>query len=345
MYLGIEIGGTKLQVGVGAGDGSPFAALERQSVDPRQGAAGILRQIESMALPLAARYAVRRAGVGFGGPVDDRRGMVLKSHHVEGWDGFNLNEWCAAALGLSMTLANDCDAACFAESRFGAGKGADPVLYVTVGTGIGGGLVVGGKVYPGSGKGAVEIGHLRPGPSADLPDMCLEAYAAGWGIAAAAQSRMIEPLAHRLARISTEGDRSPDAIRRRLVEQEDFEEESVADLRVRCDGSPENLTARQVAQAAAEGNALAQEILDRACQTLGWGVAQAITLLSPQVVVIGGGVSLVGEQLFFAPVRKAIEQYVFPPFLGTYRVVPAALREAVVVHGALALAATAPDPY
>ena len=93
-----------------------------------------------------------------------------------------------------------------------------------------------------------------------------------------------------------------------------------------------------MAEAAKAGNKAALAIFRRATQTYGWAIAQMITLLSPQVVVIGGGVPLAGEALFFAPLRKEVERYVFPPLRGTYRIAPAELGEEVVVHGALALA-------
>ena len=88
---------------------------------------------------------------------------MIKSHHVDGWDDYPLVDWCRRALSLPATLENDCDAAGLAEARFGAGQGRKVVLFVTVGTGIGGGLVVDGQIYRGNGHGAAEIGHLRPG--------------------------------------------------------------------------------------------------------------------------------------------------------------------------------------
>ena len=88
-----------------------------------------------------------------------------------------------------------------------------------------------------------------------------------------------------------------------------------------------------------EGNELAREVLAHACAALGWGIAQAITLTSPEVVVVGGGVSLMDESLFLAPLRGEVARYVFPPLAGKYEIRPAALGEAVVVHGALAVAA------
>jgi glucokinase len=338
MFLGIEIGGTKLQLGVGAGDGV-LVAIERFDVVPKRGAIGILEQIAAAGRELIERHHVRGVGFGFGGPIDAATGTVVKSHHVEGWDNFPLGQWCSHELGLPATIENDCDAAGLAEAHFGAGQGRNPVFYVTVGTGIGGGLVVGGEIYRGCGHGAAEIGHLRPGVLADRPESTVESLASGWGIAAAAQNRLSEPISHAFVSL-TAGLRGakPDEVRQRLIENEEAEAENSADLWERCDGKPVKLTARMVAEAAAAGNEIAREVLARATQVLGWGIAQAITLTSPEVVVVGGGVSLAAEELFLEPLRVEVERYVFPPLSGKFQIVPAELGETVVVHGALAAA-------
>ncbi len=339
MFLGIEIGGTKLQLGVGAGDGK-LVALERFDVVTKRGAVGILEQIRTAGGALAARHGVSRVGFGFGGPVNAANGTVVKSHHVSGWDNFPLSAWCQNELGLPAVVENDCDAAGLAEARYGAARDRAGVFYVTVGTGIGGGLIVDGQIYRGSGHGAAEIGHLRPGLLADRPDSTVESLASGWGIAAAAQARLSEPISHAFVPL-TAGLRSaaPEDMRQRLIENEEAQTEYLADLWQRCDGKPGRLTAKMVVTAAGEGNEIALEVLGRACQALGWGIAQAITLVSPEMVVLGGGVSLAEESLFLVPLRAEVARYVFPPFLGKYQIVPAELGEEVVVHGALAAAA------
>jgi glucokinase len=127
-------------------------------------------------------------------------------------------------------------------------------------------------------------------------------------------------------------------VRRRLADAEQTGKEYSADLLHRAGGDLDALTAKMVAQAAADGNEIAREVLNHATQALGWAIAQVITLLAPGVVVVGGGVSLSGEQ-FFAPLREQAARYVFPPLAGSYEIAPARLGELVVVHGALALAA------
>src|SRR4051812_42317561 len=165
MYVGIEIGGTKVQLGLGRGDGE-LLGLWRGTVDVAAGGDGIRRQIVAAVPELLASARVNRdelkgVGVGFGGPVDDATRAVIKSHQIAGWDGFPLADWLGAALGLPAVLGNDADVAGLAEALFGAGKGLSPILYMTIGSGIGGGLIINGEIYRGCGRGAAEIGHLQ----------------------------------------------------------------------------------------------------------------------------------------------------------------------------------------
>lgn len=339
MFLGIEIGGTKLQMGVGDGRCAQTVALERLTVDPARGAAGIRRQIADTADVFAARFPLRGVGIGFGGPVDATMGRTIKSHQIDGWEDFPLAEWCRQTLGLPASLHNDADTAALAEAQFGAGRGANPVFYVTVGSGIGGGLVIDGRIHLGSGRGAAEIGHLRPGLHADHADMTVESLASGWGIAAQAQALFSGAVAQRFdSAFRSSGPASRTERERRLSAAVAASEEFEADLLSRAGGQVEAITGKLVAEAAREGNGVAADILRQAWQSLGWAIAQVITLVSPEVVVIGGGVALLGEEML-RPVREHVTRYVFPPFLDRYRIVPAGLGEEMVVYGALALAA------
>jgi glucokinase len=291
IYLGIEIGGTKLQLGLGRGDGR-LLALWRGTVDAAAGGAGIRRQIE-VAIPevltnaVIERSALRGIGVGFGGPTDDASQCVVKSHHIAGWDGFPLASWLTEMTGLPAVICNDADVAGLAEALFGAGRGYSPIFYMTVGSGIGGGLVIDGEIYRGCGRGAAEVGHLRPVyPLGSTPhDDILEHFAAGWGIGRAAGT-----------------------------------------------------TGKAVADAAQKGDPAALAVLDRAAQALAEGIASVIKLLCPRRVIIGGGVSLIGEELLFQPVRRYVAERGMAALAGLTEIVPAALGEEVVVHGALALA-------
>jgi glucokinase len=312
MFLGIEIGGTKLQLGIGAGDGN-LTASWRGSIELTAGGEGIRRAIlaavpDLLATSGLAREALRGVGVGFGGPVDDATRSVIKSHQITGWDGFPLADWLGSALGLPVILGNDADVAGLAEALFGAGRGLSPIFYMTIGSGIGGGLIVNGEILRGTGRGAAEIGHLkvRDPRTSDGRLETLENVSSGWAIG-------------RYARECAASDRIGGA---KLVATA---------------GSVEHITAETVAAAASVGDPMAGRVLGHALDALADAICSVIVLVCPRRVVIGGGVSLIGGALLFEPLRQRIAERVFRPFTGLTEVLPAALGEEVVVHGALAL--------
>ena len=284
--LGIEIGGTKLQLALGRDDGT-VEALERRRIRPEAGALGILAQIAEAYRTLLARNEVvgerpEAAGVGFGGPVDAALGVVVRSHQVEGWAGFPLADWVRSELGIDrVVVQNDADTAGLGEARFGSGVGLSPVFYVTVGSGIGGGLILDGRIYRGSGSGAAEIGHLwvddGSGGRARLEDV-----ASGWAIGAA--GRGLGP------------------------------------------GGSSDVSAVDVARASGAGDPRASAILDRATGALASALAHVVTLLGPRRIILGGGVSLLEDPLWLDPIRAKLADLAFPPFLGKYDVVSAAAR-------------------
>ncbi len=298
MFLGIEIGGTKLQLGVGRGDGI-LVGLWRGDSDVAAGAEGIRRQIaaavpELLAKSGLARDRLRGAGIGFGGPIDDHSHTIIRSHQIEGWDGFPLADWISDLVGVPAFLGNDADVAGLAEATVGAGKGMSPVFYVTIGSGIGGGLIVDGAIYRGCGRGAAEIGQMRVHSSTSTSAFeRLEARSSGWAIRESARALGI---------------------------------------------GTATVTAKDVAVAASQGDGVALMALHNAWTSLAEALCQVIALLCPRRIVIGGGVSLMGEELFFAPLRRLVAERVFEPFADCCEIVPAALGEEVVVHGALALA-------
>lgn len=306
MFLGIEIGGTKLQLGLGLGDGK-ITAISRRDVISTEGGEGIRRQIKSAIPELLAtahidRSQLRGIGIGFGGPTDDATQLVIKSHQIEGWDGFPLADWIGDYVGVPAVLCNDADVAGLAEALFGAGKGRSPIFYITVGTGVGGGFIIDGKIFRGVGRGAAEIGHLKVGDDADHT---VEDLASGRGIERTA------------AMISRPG--------------------ATAE-RVLAHSGVGPITAKAVVDAAREGDPHATWTLGVALEALADGICSTIALLCPSRIVIGGGVSLAGQELFFDPLKRLVDERVFAPFRELTEIVPAALGEEVVVHGALALA-------
>ena len=308
MFLGVEIGGTKLQLGLGAGDGT-IAALWRGSVDRAAGGEGIRRQIVAAVPELLAQAGVDRSqlkgvGVGFGGPTDDATQSVIKSHHISGWDGFPLASWLTELLDLPTVICNDADVAGLAEALFGAGKGLSPIFYITVGTGIGGGLIIDGEIYRGVGRGAAEIGHIviTEGDDEGNRDFIVEDYSSGLGI---------ERAAAKMAASGTKFDHIDPT---------------------------QPITTKAIAEAAKLGDYHACRLYRIATDALATAINHVVTLLCPRRVIIGGGVSLIGEELFFEPIRRYVAERGMQALAGLTEIVPAALGEEVVIHGALALA-------
>ncbi|NIM04429.1 MAG: ROK family protein, partial [Armatimonadetes bacterium] len=198
LFIGLDIGGTKLVGGVGTADGQLTG--EATSPMPRR-----LRPREVVeSLIELANLALRRAGViwkevkgvgiSFGGPVDFSKGMTIACHHLPGWNRVPLVKVMKGRLRLPVVMDNDANAGALGEARFGAGKGGKDFLYVTVSSGIGGGLVLDGKVYRGASSLAGEIGHtiIRPeGPLCTCGRKgCLEAIASGWSMLRSARNAL-----------------------------------------------------------------------------------------------------------------------------------------------------------
>lgn len=309
-YLGIEIGGTKLQAALGNGEGT-LEHLQRVPAEARGGREAICRQIVELSHTVLqsagiSKSNVERIGIGFGGPVDPAAGLVCTSHQVEGWDNFPLVPWLEEHVGIPVVLGNDSDLAGLAEANVGAGRGKSRVVYMNIGSGIGGAIVIDGRVYMSQGAGASEIGHLRIRPSHHgAPWQTLEDVASGWNLATAAKRA---------------AERDPESQLAKLV-----------------NGELSRITTHTLIKALDVRDQAAVEIWLRAIEYLGVAIANVITLLRPEIFVLGGGVSLAGD-ILFEPLKREVAKQVFAPFAGSYVIVPAALGEDVVLHGALKLA-------
>jgi glucokinase len=311
LILAAEIGGTKLQAALGRADGT-ILARRRGSVAKGTDAEGILAWFPGAIDELRHESAqhggiIEQIGVGFGGPIDTPSGRVLKSHQVGGWDDFPLRTWFERKTGLRTTIANDSNAAGWAEYRCGSGKGTRTFCYMNVGSGIGGALVVDGKLHDGQGIGAFEMGHTRIGELDEghqLHIVKLEDRCSGWALE---HQFRVRPL-----KLGT----------------------PLLDL---AGGRPDHVTCAMIGEAATKGDELAIAAIDNLARKLGWAMANAITLVHPERFAVGGGVGLLGEVLL-KPVRHHVNEYVFEPYRGRYEIVSAELGEDVVLVGALLLA-------
>lgn len=306
--IGIEIGGTKLQAGIGLQD-NRLIAKARTQIDVKRGAKGILDDIPPLVEKAlresgCARDEIVGVGVGFGGPVDTKRGIALVSHQIEGWDNFPLVEWLRNQWKVPAAIQNDASLAGYAEALLGAGKGCTRMFYITIGSGIGGGWIVNGVIDEGQGLGAAEIGHTWiPEPETGEPQK-LELVCSGWGI----------------------GNRAREAV----------EEGESSILNKLCGNDFAKIDAKMVYAAAEQDDLLAATILDETCTTLALGVCNVVALLHPERIVIGGGVSLMGS-LFWDNLQEKIRRYAFKTFSDSFVVVPAKLSEDVVTIGGVLL--------
>ncbi|MFM7815860.1 MAG: ROK family protein, partial [Verrucomicrobiota bacterium] len=175
--LGIEIGGTKLQLVAGTHDGR-LLERRRLQVDQTSGGEGIRAELAHHLPALIQTHNPIGIGVGFGGPVDHRTGRIACSHQIQGWHQFELGQWLHGLTRLPVAIDNDANVAALGEARHGAGIHHDPVLWINMGSGVGGGLVVGRRIYHGAIPGEAELGHLRLDKSGTI----VEERCSGWAV-------------------------------------------------------------------------------------------------------------------------------------------------------------------
>lgn len=299
MILGIEIGGTKLQVVLGDPAGK-IRERRKLAVDQDKGAAGIRRQIEHVIPEMLRGREVARAGVGFGGPVDWKTGRICRSHQIEGWSEFDLGGWLCQLAGVPVTVDNDANVAALGEALCGAGAGFSPVFYVTLGSGVGGGLVVDSKIYHGAKPGEAEIGHVR----LDRNGTIVEKRCSGWSVD---------------ARIRELKAKEPGSLLARLI------------------GQTVGGQAKHLAVACQQGDAAARRLLQETAEDLAFALSHAVHLFHPEIIILGGGLSGVGEPLR-AAVEGALGHFIMEAFAPGPTIALAALGEDAVPVGALKLA-------
>jgi glucokinase len=305
--LGIDIGGTKIAAGVVTGEGR---VLDRTRVPtPPDDEAATLAALLGVVDELRARNpGVEAVGLGAAGLVERPGGIARWAPHNT-YRRLELRRLLHERTGLPTVVDNDANAAAWAEARFGAGAGSDDLVLVTVGTGIGGGLVLGGRLYHGGHGFAGELGHLIVDPGGDRCACgnhgCLEAMASGSTLGRLGREAAAADPAGRMAALA---------------------------------GRSGLVTGEVVFAAAAEGDKAALAVFDRVGHWLGVGIASLVTIFDPDLVVVGGGVAATGD-LLLAPARSSFERFVharahrdLPP------VVPARLGADAGLVGAATLA-------
>lgn len=314
--IGVDLGGTKIFAGAVSKDGARTSGMRSIATQPELGAEGVVDRmvglIEGVILDTIQETGATRKdfvgiGVGAPGPLDRERGLVVVAPNL-GWRDFPLRDRIGSRLNLPATLDNDANCATVGEFWLGAARGARNVIGITIGTGIGGGLIINGELYHGSSDVAGEIGHTTidvNGRHCKCGNYgCLEAYASGPAIA----TRAREALAR---------------------------EDNASMMTSMVDGQVDRLTAELVYDAAKKGDGLANEIVRDTARYLGAGIATLLNVINPDVVVVAGGVTRAGDALF-GPLNTEVRRRAFKPAVQAVRIVPAELPGTAGVIGAVA---------
>jgi len=285
--IGVDVGGTKVLGGVVDSDGKVLAHARRDT--PRQGGDALNRAIADVALELMGDFEVETVGISAAGFVSSDRKTMLATPNIAGWNGVDLNKEISTLIGLPAIIENDANAAAWGEAKFGAGRNESHVILLTIGTGIGGGIVTNGQLHRGAYGIAAEFGHMRVVPEGHLCGCgergCFEQYASGNAL-----------LRHAREAVSA----SPEIARNLL---------SLGD------GTIGAMTGKHITEAARSGDAVALAAFNTTAQWLGAGIASLSVLLDPACVIIGGGVIDAGD-ILLTPTREALERYL--PFAGKH---------------------------
>ena len=298
-FLAIEIGGTKLQIFLGD-ESATILHRWRFDVDRTRGGAGIRAQIETALPAILNAQDVEAVGVGFGGPVDWRTGQICCSHQIQGWSEFQLGDWLRERTGKPIAIDNDANVGALGEALRGAGQRSNPVVFLTLGSGLGGGLVADGKIYHGAKPGESEVGHLR----LDKSGVTVEQRCSGWAVDAKIREAVKQAPQSALAK-------------------------AVANLT--------HGEARALAPALQRECPAAAQILRETATDLAFALSHVTHLFHPEVIVLGGGLSLVGEPLR-AAVEIALRPFVMEAFAPGPRIAISSLGEDAIPVGALLLA-------
>ncbi len=307
--LAIDIGGTKIITALISNKGQVLAK-EYHLTLADEGPPSVINRIlaaidrllntKNMGLSQLDSISIAAAGA-----INFEKGVITSSPNLPGWHDIPLKDMVKEKYQVNTFLINDANAAALAEHRFGAGRGTNNLVYLTVSTGIGSGIIIDGKLYMGACGSAGEIGHMTidvNGPRDNCGNIgCLETLASGTAVA-------------------------KEAIKRIGRGEESYLAEMV-------EGKIENITAEKVSAAAQSGDSLALEVIMQAATYLGVGLVNVVNIFNPEIIVIGGGMTQMGD-LLFNPARKVVRERAFPVSSGAVRIVPAQLGNNTEVIGA-----------
>lgn len=314
-YIGIDLGGTKI-AGILADAGGAVLAKEKVLTRKEEGREKVIARIFALVrtlLAAAEEGEVKGIGICSPGPPNPKTGVIIEAPNLQ-WKDVPIITLLEKEFNLPAVLENDANAAAYGEYVYGAAKGRKDIIYLTVSTGIGGGIIVNGELVYGRDFSAGEAGHMVILPDGPLCSCgrrgCIEILASGSAIAREAKA---------------------------LLAKDSKGVSGHADLLWEMTGGdPEKLTAKEVGAAAAQGDRLALSVLEKAFRYLGIALGNLVNLLNPEIIVIGGGVAKMGPMLF-QPVIQAMELSAFAHMRRDLPVVPALLGGEAGTKGMVAL--------
>ncbi|WP_433940469.1 ROK family protein [Paenibacillus lautus] len=303
--VGVDLGGTKIAAALFDSEGQLLNREQMETAGART-AEEVVARITNMIRSVSGGHPLRGVGMASPGTVNSREGIVIHGTNLPEWTNVPLKAWMERDLNTEVQVLNDANAAAWGEYVRGAGRGSTNMVYVTLSTGIGSGIVLDGKLFLGSNSFAGELGHHIIDPSGPQCNCgshgCWEVFASGTAIGLAASQRMLT-------------------------------QSSVISELAAADGG---VNARHVFEAKRLHDPVAVEVIDRAVYYMALGLVNVIHSFNPDRIVVGGGVSRAGE-LLFPQLREMTDKLVMPSYLGTYEIVPAGLRDDVGLVGAAAL--------
>ena len=294
LYAGVDVGGTGIKIGLvdGGGQTRAFDSISTDQSDGPQAAMGRIAQtLDELCSSIGVtRQAIRRAGLATPGPIDLERGMVLEPGNLPAWRQSPVRDLLAKATGLPVTFVNDANAAAYGEYWAGAGQRFDSLVLITLGTGVGGGVILDGKLLPGAHGCGGELGHIVIDSDDDAPlnslDLrgTLEGYCGSYGVVGRAEAALADH----------------------------FRESSLRDSIT----GGEQLTPLLIANAAQAGDELALQVVMDTARYLASGIATSAHLIDPEAIVIGGAMTFGGAghplgERFLAEVRQHATQRMF----------------------------------
>lgn len=312
VLVGLDIGGTKCAVSVGAERDGRLMILRREAIPTPRDQQEAIDALCTLATAMVCGEAVSGVGISAGGPLDAETGMLLSPPNLPGWRGLSLTALVSLALDAPSRLENDANACALAEWRWGAGQGSRIMAFLTFGTGLGAGIVLGGHILRGASGDAGELGHWRLrafGPSGYGKSGSFEGFCSGGGL---------KQLAVTVGERYRQNGETPSFVR---------------------DGCYD---ARTVAQAARAGDPAAVEVFTLCGQGLGEGLALLVDFLNPDCIVLGS-IYARCHDLLSAPMQTVLARECLPQSLRACRIVPASLGENIGDYAALALAQRAAE--